>query len=293
MGGGESQRYIGWVLVSLSAVAWSTAGFFTRLIDEDVWTMLFWRGCFGGLAFAVMTAVHYRGKVFHTYANLGGMGLVLALTSALGMITFIGSLMLTAVADVYVIYATVPFITAGVAWLILRERASVSVLAASLVAIIGVVVMLTGATYGGSLIGQFVAFIMTLTMALMAVILRWKRDIPIMPALGLSAWIAAFVAFWFCEPFDVSSFDLAMLALFGVTQSALGLVLFGLGSRMIPAAEATLLTALDVPLAPLWVWLVFNEVPSAYTMAGGVIVLAAVAGHIGYEMRSQRALAAP
>ena len=290
--GGENQRYLGWLLVSLSAIAWSSAGFFTRLIEEDVWTMLFWRGVFGGLAFAVTAAVHYRGKVLHTYANLGGMGFLLALISALGMITFIGSLMLTTVADVYVIYATVPFITAGVAWLILRERASLSVLAASFVAIIGVIVMLAGAAFGGSLAGQFVAFLMTFTMALMAVILRWKRDIPIMPALGLSAWIAAFVAFWFCDPFDVSSFDLAMLALFGVTQSALGLVLFGMGSRMIPAAEATLLTALDVPLAPLWVWLAFNEVPSTHTMMGGVIVLAAVSGHILYELRSQRGLAA-
>src|SRR5688572_20222021 len=106
MAASESQRYLGWVLVSLSAVAWSTAGFFTRLIDEDVWTMLFWRGVFGGLAFVVMTAVHHRGKVFHAYASLGGMGLLLAVISGGGMITFIGSLMLTTVADVYVIYAT-------------------------------------------------------------------------------------------------------------------------------------------------------------------------------------------
>lgn len=291
MGGHDRQRVLGWILVSLSAVAWSTAGFFTRLIHEDVWTMLFWRGVFGGLAFLVMTAVHHRGKVREAYANLGGAGLLLALVSGVGMVTFIGSLMLTTVADVYVIYATVPFVTAGVAWLVLRERATWSVLAASFFAIIGVTVTLTGATYGGSLLGQFVAFLMTLTMALMAVILRWKRDIPIMPALGLSAWIAAFIAVWFCNPFDVSSRDLALLALFGMTQSALGLVLFGLGSRMIPSAEATLLTALDVPLAPLWVWLAFGEVPSPYTLAGGVIVLVAVAGHIWHEIRREPELA--
>lgn len=287
----ENQRYLGWLLVSLSAVAWSTAGFFTRLIDEDVWTILFWRGVFGGLAFLVMATIHHRGKVVSTYSRLGGTGLLLAIVSGAGMIAFIGSLMLTNVADVYVIYATVPFITAGVAWLVLRERISASVLAASLLALIGVVVMLTGSVYGGSLFGQFVAFLMTLTMAFMAVILRWKRDIPIMPALGLSGWIAAFVAFWFCDPLDVSPFDLALLALFGVTQSALGLVLFGLGSRMIPAAEATLLTALDVPLAPLWVWLAFGEEPSPYTLAGGAIVLAAVGGHIWREMRREHTLA--
>lgn len=292
MVGSDSQRYLGWILVSLSAVAWSTAGFFTRLIEEDVWTMLFWRGFFGGLAFTIMVAIHYRGRAIEAYKSLGGMGLHLALISGLGMIAFIGSLMLTTVADVYVIYATVPFITAGVAWFVLKERASVSVLAASALALSGVVVTLTGAAYGGSLFGQFVAFVMTLTMALMAVILRWKRDIPVMPALGLSAWIAAFVAFWFCNPFDVSASSLALLALFGVTQSALGLVLFGIGSRLIPAAEATLLTALDVPLAPLWVWLVFGEVPSAYTLAGGAIVLVAVLGHIWFEMRKPQALAA-
>jgi drug/metabolite transporter (DMT)-like permease len=292
MAGGENERYLGWMLVGLSALAWSTAGFFTRLIEEDVWTMLFWRGVFGGLAFLLMVAVHHRGKVVVAYAGLGAMGLLLAVISGIGMITFIGSLMLATVADVYVIYATVPFVAAGVAWLVLREKVSWSVLAASLLAIIGVVVTLTGSVHGGSLLGQLVAFIMTLAMALMVVILRWKCDIPVMPALGLSGWIAAFIAFWFCDPFDVSGFDLTMLALFGVTQSALGLVLFGIGSRMIPAAEAALLTALDVPLAPIWVWLAFGEEPSPYTMAGGVIVLLAVAGHIWHEMRKEQALAA-
>jgi drug/metabolite transporter (DMT)-like permease len=175
------------------------------------------------------------------------------------MITFIGSLMLTTVADVYVIYATVPFVTAGIAWLLLRETVSASVLAASSVALAGVIIMLTGARFGGSLLGQFVAFLMTIPMAFTAVIVRKHREVALFPALGLSAWMAAFVSFWFCSPFDVAPFDLAMLALFGVTQSALGLILFSFGSRMIPAAEATLLTALDVPLAPLWVWLAFSE----------------------------------
>ena len=250
-----------------------------------MWTILFWRGVFSGLAIAIVTIIHYRRQTVKAYAGLGLPGLLLATASASGMITFIGSLRLTTVADVYVIYATVPFVTAGLAWLVLFEKATASVLAASGVALAGVVVTLTGARFGGSLLGQFVAFLMTVSMAFMAVIVRRHREIALFPALGLSAWMAAFVSFWFCSPFDVSSFDLAMLAVFGITQSALGLTLFSIGSRMIPAAEATLLTALDVPLAPLWVWLAFSEVPSLYTLAGGAIVLAAVFGHMGYEMR--------
>jgi drug/metabolite transporter (DMT)-like permease len=281
----DRQRYLGWLLVALSAVAWSTAGYFTRLIHEDVWTILFWRGAFSGIAIALLTVVHYRQSVIKAYAGLGLPGLLVAVASASGMITFVGSLMLTTVADVYVIYATVPFVTAGIAWLVLRERVSASVLIASGVALTGVVVTLTGARFGGGLLGQFVAFLMTISMAFMTVIVRQHREVALFPALGLSAWMAAFASFWFCSPLDVSSFDLAMLAVFGVTQSALGLILFSFGSRMIPAAEATLLTALDVPLAPLWVWLAFSEIPSFYTLAGGIVVLAAVFGHMGYEMR--------
>jgi drug/metabolite transporter (DMT)-like permease len=67
----DRQRYLGWLIVALSAVAWSTAGFFTRLIDEDVWTILFWRGVFSRLAIAAVTIIHYRQQTLKAYAGLG------------------------------------------------------------------------------------------------------------------------------------------------------------------------------------------------------------------------------
>ena len=45
-------RSTGSLIVAVSAIAFSTAGLFTRLISTDVWTMLFWRGLFGGLLIA-------------------------------------------------------------------------------------------------------------------------------------------------------------------------------------------------------------------------------------------------
>ena len=288
---GENQRYLGWVLVSLSAVAWSTAGFFTRLIEEDVWTMLFWRGFFGGLAFVVMSAVQYRGKVARRLYRHRRARLVLAVTPASAWSLFIGSLMLTTVADVYVIYATVPFVTAGVAWLVLRKelRRACSRRASS-------PRRRRRDADRRRLWRQPARPVRRLHddahHGLMAVILRWKRDIPIMPALGLSAWIAAFVSFWFCEPFDVSSFDLAMLALFGVTQSALGLVLVRHRLAHDPGRGSDAAHRARCAARALWVWLAFDEVPSPYTIAGGVIVLAAVAGHIWHEMRNEQAPAA-
>ena len=59
----------------------------------------------------------------------------------------------------------------------------------------------------------------------------------------------------FAANLAVSSPDLVNLALFGLVNSSIGLVLFTLGSRMLPAIETGLIGSLDAPLAPIWVWL--------------------------------------
>ena len=279
-------RLQGWILIVLSAVAWSTAGFFTRAVDADAWTLLFWRGVFAGLAIMAMTVVTYRGETIAAFRKLGLAGLLLAVVSAAGMVSFITSLRLTTVANVYAIYATAPFVTAACAYLILGERPSRTTLLASAVAMAGVLITLDPADLGGDFLGQLLAFGMTLSMALMTVILRWKSDLPMVPALGLSAWLATLVCWFFCEPLAIPASDIGILALFGVVNSAVGLALFGWGSRLAPAAEVALISLIDVPLGPFWVWLLFDETPGAWTLAGGLVVLAAVAFHILVEMRN-------
>ena len=78
----------------------------------------------------------------------------------------------------------------------------------------------------------------------------------------------------------VTGHELFLLALFGIVNSAVGLALFTLGAKMLPAIETALIGALDAPLAPLWVWLVFSETPSTSTMIGGAIIFIAVAAHL-------------
>ncbi len=73
---------------------------------------------------------------------------------------------------------------------------------------------------------------------------------------------------------------MAELALFGVTQFGMGLLLLTLGTRLVSATELALVNTLEVPLAALWVWLAFNEVPSWSTLVGGAMVIAAVVGQI-------------
>ena len=270
---------LGLILVTASAVAWSTAGLFTRLISLDSSTMLVWRGIFGALGIAVVILAMERRSALLGFRNLDWQGWLFAALGALGMIFFITSLRHTTVAHVAVIYATVPFLAAALSWLVMRERPSSSAVVASLVALAGVVVMVGFGAEGG-LAGDLLAFGMTAAMALIMVIARRFHEIPVMPAACLSALLSGLACWPIGNPLAVTGNELLLLMLFGVVNSALGLALFTLGARLLPAIETALIGSLDAPLAPLWVWLVFNETPGASTMIGGAIVFIAVAAHL-------------
>ena len=274
-----SEYRLGLILVTASAVAWSTAGLFTRLIALDSWTMLAWRGVFGALGIAVVVFAMERRSASLEFRNMGWPGWLFAIVSAIGMIFFITSLKHTTVAHVAVIYATVPLLAATLSWLVMRERPSTSAVIASLVALAGVALMV-GFGMEGGFFGDLLAIGMTLSMALMMVIARHYRNIPVMPAACLSALLSGLACWPIGDPLAVSGYELLLLALFGIVNSAVGLALFTLGARLLPAIETALIGSLDAPLAPLWVWLAFNETPGASTMIGGAIVFIAVAAHL-------------
>jgi drug/metabolite transporter (DMT)-like permease len=80
-----------------------------------------------------------------------------------------------------------------------------------------------------------------------------------------------------------------VLALFGVVNSAVGLGLFTVGARFLPAIETALIGSLDAPLAPLWVWLAFDETPSTITLIGSLVVFTAVGVHLVISAMRPRA----
>jgi drug/metabolite transporter (DMT)-like permease len=276
---------VGLALVSAAALAWSTAGYFTRLIPADAWTTCFWRGIFGGLFISLFAAAWLRERLWAAIRSLGWPGWLITLNNAVGMTAFITSLKLTSVADVSIIYATLPFVAAGLGWFWVHERVAPATILAGAVAAAGVVIMVSGTTLSGHLDGDALALLQTVSMAVGIVAIRRYRHVSLLVAAALSNFLAALVSWPFAEPLAVGSADVGNLALFGFVQMTLGLTFFTVGSRLVPAAETALISALEAPLAPVWVWLAFGERPSAATIAGGLLVMAAALGHILAEGR--------
>ncbi len=267
------------MLVSASAVAWSMGGLFTRLIPVDTWTMLAWRGIFGALGLAVAMAILREGNVAKDLRGMGWRGWFFVLQSAAGMACYLAALRHTSVANVAVIYATAPFLAAALGWVVLHEKPGRSSIIASAVALGGVSIMVGFGTAGG-LIGDLLALGMTWSMASTMVIARHYREIPIMLTACISSLLSGLLAWPFGTPLAVSGHQLSLLALFGIVNFAIGLPLFTYGAKLLPPIETALIGALDAPLAPLWVWLAFNETPGAGSIVGGIIVFFAVAVHL-------------
>ncbi|WP_394834620.1 DMT family transporter [Pendulispora rubella] len=274
---------LGLLLVAAAAVLWSTAGYFTRAVPLDIAALLFWRGLFGAITSFVFVLVRERRNTLRAFAAMGRIGLLFCLLSSCGMACFVASLKLTSVAHVSSIYAAVPFAAAGLAWLVMRERVSPAVLAASLLALVGVAVTVAGGMGEGSLLGDVLALAMTLFVAAFMVLRRRFPDVPLVPAACVSALLPALASLPFVSTWPAHGQDIAKLIAFGVSNMGLALVFFTIGAKFIPAAQTALVGALETPLAPLWVWLAFGETPRGPTMLGGAMVLFAVIGPIAWD----------
>jgi drug/metabolite transporter (DMT)-like permease len=273
------QPSVGVLLLILSAICWSTAGLFTRLIALDPWTILFWRGLFGAVltgACALWVSRNDPGMV----ARLRWRHWPILLWMTLGTLAFIPALALTSVASVAILWATTPIIVAGLSRIWLRERVRAVTVLAGLVAVAGVAIMGSERASDTSKVGLLLAFAMAFSMAMTIVAFRKHPDAGCWPVGCLSNALTASVTVFLAQPLAVAPADIAYLLLFGLVQMTLGLGLFVMGTRRMQAADAAIIGLIEAPLAPLWVWLAFHETPSDGTLAGGALVLAAAAGHV-------------
>lgn len=280
-----TDRRLGLAMVFTSTLAWSTAGLFIRAADTDLATIIFWRGVFGVIGMGAVLVIFQGWAGFASFRRMGRAGWAYVLVSVLTLPAYLASLHLTSIAHVAIIYATVPLMTACLAWVVLREAAPRSAIVASLVALVGAVIMV-GLSTDGTALGDALALAMTFGMAVLVVLARRNPEIPALAA-GLVATLMTVLAVapWVATSLPATD-TIAILGIFGLSNSLLGFALFILGSRRIPAVETALIGALEAPIAPVWVWLMFGETPGTPTLIGGAIVFAAVFWHI---LRSARA----
>jgi drug/metabolite transporter (DMT)-like permease len=280
------QHHIGIVLLLAAVISWSTAGLFTRLLTVDVQGILFWRGVFGAIGLLLVVSVLPSTGGVKAFARLGWAGVAYATVTAISMLFFVSALRQTTVAHVAIITAIVPFMAAYLGWVALREAPSRSAIIASSVALLGVVLMV-GVNQDGHWSGDAMAAAMALCMAVMILISRKHPNIPALQATALASLLSAV----FVLPvmtFEVpGAGELTTLAAFSLFNQVIGFGFFAMGASRLPPTQTALITALEAPLAPLWVWLLLSEQPGSATIMGGILVVIAVVGDVLWGRRNR------
>jgi drug/metabolite transporter (DMT)-like permease len=265
-------------VVLIAGLFWSFGPLVVRYMDNP--HMVPWQYIFGrGLTiFIILNLYLYFEEGINFYKNykkIGRSGVIGGCGLGIAMITFIYSITNTTAAVTLLCLAAMPFFTAVLAYLFLKEKISMNVWVSIIIATIGIIIMALGNTEKNSLLGFIFGLTSSIGFSVFSVTLRWRKETPKFTTVaiaGLFCFVfATIVILSTKQTFFSTSYNSSMFSLHG-TLVCLGLILYSIGSKAIPAAELTLLSLTEVIGGIFWVWLPLfgiNEIPSTNTIVGG------------------------
>ena len=272
-------------IVLIAGIFWSFGPYVVRHIDQPElvpWQYLCARGMVIFLLLNFYLFFEEGTKFYKNYFKIGISGLIGGIGLGTAMITFIWSITNTSAAITLLCLAAMPFITALLGFLFLKEKISLTVWISIFVATFGIIVMALGNEEKNSLSGLIFGLVSALGFSVFSVTLRWKKETPKFTTVAL----AGLFCFLFSTimiiindlNFLSSAKNEALFATHG-TLVCLGLILYSIGSKNIPAADLTLLSLTEVIGGIFWVWLPWlgiNEIPSTNTVIGGFFIFISI-----------------
>ena len=268
-------------IVLFAGLFWSLGPYVVRNIDgasSVPWQYLFTRGIVIFLLLNIFLYFEEGIKFYKNYFKVGMSGILGGFGLAMAMISFIWSITNTSVAITLLCLAGMPFVTALLSFLFLKEKITLSVWLSIILAAIGIVIMAVGNNNSGSISGLIFGLTSALGFAIFSVSLRWRKQTPKFTTVSIAGLICAIISGLIIINLDLnflsSSKNQALFATHG-SLVCIGLILYSIGSKHIPAAELTLLSLTEVIGGIFWVWLPWlgiNEIPSNNTIIGGFLI---------------------
>ena len=272
-------------VVLIAGILWSFGPLVVRYMDQPElvpWQYLFARGVTIFILLNVYLFFEEGFDFLSNYKKIGLSGLIGGAGLGIAMISFIWSITHTSAAITLLCLAAMPFMTALLGFLFLKEVISLNVWAAIFTASIGIIIMSLGNFQTGSLFGLAFGLLSALGFSVFSVTLRWRKETPKFTTVAFAGFFCAIVSLFILINTDSSllsnSRNQSLFTVHG-TLVCIGLILYSIGSKAIPAAELTLLSLTEVIGGIFWVWLPIlgiNEVPSNTTVIGGFLIFLAI-----------------
>jgi len=272
-------------IVVFAGLLWSFGPLVVRNMDNPgliLWQYLFARGLVIFFLLNIYLFFDEGIEFYKNYFRIGIAGTIGGVGLGTAMITFIWSITNTSAAITLLCLSAMPFITALLGFLFLKEKIRPSVWVAIFVASIGVAIMAFDSVSIGSINGLIYGLASALGFSIFSVSLRWKKETPKFTTVAVAGLFCCLFSIAILIQKDLnfisSSKNQGLFALHG-TLVCLGLILYSIGSKNLPAAELTLLSLTEVIGGIFWVWipiLGINEIPTNNTIIGGFLIFMAI-----------------
>ena len=272
-------------VVLIAGIFWSFGPYVVRHIDgaqQVPWQYLFTRGVVIFIILNFFLYLEEGNEFIKNYTKIGISGAIGGVGLGVAMITFIYSITNTSAAVTLLCLAAMPFITALLGFLFLKETISVNVWIAIFVAAIGIIIMSIDNTGKNTFTGLIFGIASSIGFSVFSISLRWRKETPKFTTVAIAGLFCCFFSAAMIIFNDLSFLSTGKnQALFATHGSlvCLGLILYSIGSKNIPAAELTLLSLTEVIGGIFWVWipiLGINEIPSQGTIIGGFFIFLSI-----------------
>ncbi len=256
------------LLLFVTAILWSTSGILIKIIDWQPMSILAGRS-----ALAIGVFVIYLRNTKWRFNRVIILG---AVACCVTQLLYITSMKMTTAANAIFLQYTGPIYVILLGALFLRERPTRTDWFTLVLILAGL-----GFFFGDELsldgrIGNLLAILSGVTMAIMTVCLRSQKDGSPGLAILLAHIMGAVIGLpsMLRESFALQ--NVAIMSFLGIVQIGIAFALYSTAIKHVPALEATLIVTLEPILNPLWVFLVIGEAPGPLALLGGILVIGAV-----------------
>jgi drug/metabolite transporter (DMT)-like permease len=266
----------GLALTSLGVFIMSLESLFIKLTTISPFLFSFYIGIFMFISMFVTFLFNEKAQISSmkkAFANSFLVLLVCAFLMGLSNIFFITAIKTTTVANVVIIFSTAALFSALFAYLFYKERITKNIVISSIFIFIGLFIIFNDKLEIGSLKGNIYALLCTALFSIAFVLLSKYKDMNRTILTAFAGLFLSLLAIFFCEELIIDFKTLIVVIVMGLLISPISRVLMGNGAKYISASEVTLLMIIETIMAPIWVWIFLDEIPSFNTFIGGGLII--------------------
>ena len=275
----------GLALTSLGVLIMSLESLFIKFTSVSSFLFSFYIGIFMFISMATTFLFKEKAVLKKALTTNLPMMIVCAILMGTSNIFFITAVKTTTVANVVIIFSTAALFSALFAYLFYREKITKNIIVASFFMFVGLFIIFNDKLEIGSIEGNIYALLCTAFFATSYVILSRYKDMDRFILTAFSGLALSMIAFFFCDDLAIDFKTLAVVMIMGLLISPISRVFLGNGAKYISASEVSLLMIIETIMAPVWVWIFLNEVPSSYTFIGGSIIVATLIVNSLYTLK--------